>query len=50
MKISIITVVRNNSATIEQAIESVYSQTYDNIEYIVIDGDSTDGTLDILKN
>ena len=50
MKISIITVVRNNSATIKQAIESVLNQTYTNIEYIVIDGDSTDGTLEIVKN
>ena len=49
MKISIITVVRNNSETIRQAIESVLNQTYDNLEYVVIDGKSTDGTLEILK-
>jgi glycosyltransferase involved in cell wall biosynthesis len=46
MKISIITVVYNNEATISSAIESVLSQTYKDKEYIVIDGGSTDGTLD----
>lgn len=43
--VSIITVVRNGASTIESAIESVLSQAYPNIEYIVIDGASTDGTL-----
>lgn len=42
MKISIITVVYNNIATIKDAIDSILSQTYKNIEYIVIDGASTD--------
>lgn len=50
MKISIITVVRNNQATIKDAIDSVLNQTYKNIEYIVIDGASTDGTIDIIKS
>ncbi len=50
MKISIITVVWNNAATIKDAIESVLSQTYDNIEYIIIDGASTDGTVEIIKS
>lgn len=50
MKISIITVVRNNVKTIQQTIESVLSQEYKNIEYIIIDGDSTDGTLEIIKS
>ena len=44
MKISIITSVFNNKETISEAIESVISQTYDDIEYIVIDAASTDGT------
>ena len=48
--ISIITVVYNGSTTLEQTIQSVLNQTYKNIEYIVIDGGSTDGTLDIIKN
>lgn len=50
LKISIITVVWNNAATIKDAIESVLSQTYDNIEYIIIDGASTDGTVEIIKS
>ncbi len=47
--ISIITVVFNGSKTLEQTIQSVLTQTYKNIEYIIIDGGSTDGTLDIIK-
>ena len=49
MKISIITVVYNNSATIDTAIESVLSQRYPNIEYIIIDGASTDGTMEMIN-
>lgn len=48
-KISIITVVRNAVDTIEMTLKSVIDQTYDNIEYIVIDGESTDGTLEIIN-
>lgn len=47
-KISVITVVFNNAHTIEQTIESVASQNYPRIEHIVIDGASTDGTLEII--
>jgi glycosyltransferase involved in cell wall biosynthesis len=47
--ISIITAVRNGARTVEQAIQSVLNQTYDNIEYIIIDGASTDGTLEIIR-
>lgn len=47
--ISVITVVRNGERHLEQAIRSVLEQDYDNVEYIVVDGDSTDGTLDIVK-
>jgi len=50
MKISIITVVLNNASTINDTINSVLYQKYKNIEYIVIDGGSTDGTLSILKS
>jgi len=49
MKITIITVVFNGAKYIRTAIQSVLSQDYDNIEYIVIDGGSTDGTVDIIK-
>lgn len=48
MKISIITAVYNNELQIASAIDSVLSQTYKDIEYIVIDGSSTDGTLGVL--
>jgi glycosyltransferase involved in cell wall biosynthesis len=47
--ISIITVVYNGSKTLEQTIQSVINQSYKNIEYIIIDGGSTDGTIDIIK-
>ena len=45
LKISIITVVYNNEETIQDAVKSVLSQSYKNIEYIIIDGKSTDNTL-----
>ncbi len=49
MKVSLITVSFNSVKTIEQTINSVLSQNYENIEYIVIDGSSCDGTQEILK-
>lgn len=48
-KISLITVTRNAQKTIGRCIESVVAQNYNNIEYIIIDGASTDGTLEIIK-
>lgn len=50
MKVSIITVVWNNADTIKDAIESVLNQTYKNIEYIIVDGGSTDGTIEIIQS
>jgi glycosyltransferase involved in cell wall biosynthesis len=47
--VSIITVVFNDVLHIEATIESVLAQTYENVEFIIIDGGSTDGTLDIIK-
>ncbi|OIQ71441.1 putative teichuronic acid biosynthesis glycosyltransferase TuaG [mine drainage metagenome] len=47
--ISVITVVYNGRDSIEGTINSVLSQTYENIEYIVIDGNSTDSTIDIIE-
>lgn len=47
--ISIITIVYNGGQFLEETILSVINQTYDNVEYIIIDGGSTDGTLDIIK-
>ncbi|MDR2039810.1 MAG: glycosyltransferase [Bacteroidales bacterium] len=49
MKVSIITASYNNVDTIRSTIESVLSQTYPDIEYIVVDGGSADGTVDIIK-
>ena len=49
MKISIITAVFNNKEFIENCIQSVAAQTYKDIEYIIIDGGSKDGTLDIIR-
>lgn len=48
MKISIITVVYNNADTIEGTIRSVLGQTYADVEYIVVDGASTDGTMTVV--
>ncbi len=47
--ITVITVVFNGVDKLEDTIKSVISQAYDNVEYIIIDGGSTDGTLDIIR-
>jgi glycosyltransferase involved in cell wall biosynthesis len=47
--VTIITVVYNGVNTLEQTIKSVINQSYQNIEYIVIDGGSTDGSLDLIN-
>ncbi|MCK4913252.1 MAG: glycosyltransferase [Planctomycetes bacterium] len=47
--VTIITATLNRKDYLEEAIQSVISQTYENIEYIIVDGGSTDGTLDIIK-
>lgn len=49
LKISVVTVCYNAAETIEETMLSVLNQTYPNIEYIIIDGGSTDGTVDIIK-
>ena len=49
MKISIITINFNNLEGLKKTIESVINQTYSNIEYIVIDGGSTDGSVEVIK-
>ncbi len=50
MKISIITVSYNSDSTIRDTIDSILSQDYKVIEYIIIDGASTDGTVDIIRS
>ena len=50
LSFSIITVTFNASMFLEKTLQSVINQTYNNVEYIVIDGGSKDGTIDIIKN
>jgi glycosyltransferase involved in cell wall biosynthesis len=47
--VSVLTVVLNDRSGLEKTIESVLAQTYENIEYIVIDGNSTDGSVDMIR-
>ena len=47
--ISIITVVKNNEKYLEETIQSVVNQNFKNFEYIIVDGKSTDGTIEIIK-
>ncbi len=49
MKLSILTVCYNSAKTIQHTIDSVRSQEYEDIEYIVVDGASSDGTAEIIK-
>lgn len=49
MKVSVITAVLNGKGSLEQCMISVFGQTYQDIEYIIVDGGSVDGTLDVIK-
>jgi glycosyltransferase involved in cell wall biosynthesis len=50
LKVSIITITYNSSKTLDETVRSVLEQSYDNIEYIIIDGQSVDTTLEIIKS
>jgi glycosyltransferase involved in cell wall biosynthesis len=50
MKISLITVTYNSAATIANCLASVHEQTYRDLEHIIVDGASTDGTVNIIKS
>ena len=49
IKISIVTICYNSAATIENTIKSVLNQEYDNLDYVIIDGASTDSTMEIVE-
>jgi len=49
MKISIITITYNSAKTLQRALESVQSQRYNNIEHVLVDGASTDGTREMIE-
>ena len=49
LKISVITICLNSEKTIAYTLNSVLSQKYENIEHVIVDGGSTDGTLDLIK-
>lgn len=49
MKISIITITYNSAKTLQRALESVQSQTYKDIEHVIVDGASTDGTKELVE-
>ena len=49
MRLSIITINRNNATGLEKTMQSVAAQTYKELEYIVIDGASTDGSVEVIK-
>lgn len=49
MKVSLITITYNSASTLEDTIHSVVNQSYKDIEYIIVDGGSTDGTMAIAE-
>ena len=49
MKFSLITICYNSESVIRQTVESVLAQTYPDIEYIIVDGASRDGTVDAVR-
>jgi len=49
LKVSIVTITYNSEKTLEETIESILSQSYENIEYIIVDGNSSDKTIEIIN-
>ena len=49
-RISVVTVCYNSFDMLKETMQNVDKQTYDNFEYIVVDGNSSDGTVDYLRN
>ena len=49
MKVTVITVAFNSAATIADCMQSVLDQTYSDIEYIVVDGQSNDNTIGVIR-
>ena len=49
MKLSLITINRNNAAGLEKTLQSVASQTFKEFEYVIVDGASTDGSVEVIK-
>ena len=50
MKLSIITINYNNASGLRKTLASVAAQTYYNIEHIIVDGGSTDGSVEVIKD
>lgn len=50
LKISVITVTWNSASTLQECLNSIANQSYKNLEHVIVDGVSTDGTLEIAKN
>ncbi len=48
-KVSVITTTYNDASNLERIMDQVYRQDYENLEYIIVDGGSTDGTMELIR-